>query len=302
MCVGGVRLFKLISLYNPLKKTQIFRYEHEHTTGYRTHDLGKIRVVSMGGDSKLGYVSDPKNRIEESKILNDAGISIRKGRFTGSLNGGQKWFYRKRPMKQPEVAVLFSGQGSQYVSMFDDVACEWPEMRRVLETFQGAYESEDMDLLTEVMYPRASYKSEDSSRDRALTERLKQTKWSQPAIVACEIGVYEILKRAGLSVKFAGGHSLGELSALYVGGYLGDDVKTLAQVVRARAESMQREGGDGAMLAVVGTNVREKIADVLRQESEVWIANENSPDQIVLTGMNFFLSFFSEDLTLTFHI
>jgi acyl transferase domain-containing protein len=244
----------------------------------------------MGGDSKLGYVSDPKKSVEESKILRDAKDSIRQGRLTGSFGQG-KWFYRERPMKRPEVAVLFSGQGTQYVSMFDNVACEWPEMRRVLEAFQQIYGNEDKDLLTEVMYPRASYDSEKSSpRDSMLREQLKQTKWSQPAIVGCQIGIFEILRQAGLRAKFAAGHSLGELSALWVGGYLGDDVKTLAQVVKARASSMHREGGDGAMLAVVGTNVRQNLTKILREESEVWIANQNSPEQIVLTGTcSFFL-------------
>merc|ERR1719329_1724739 len=103
--------------------------------------------------------------------------------------------------RNTKVAALFSGQGSQYVNMFDSVA----------------------------MYPRPSYENEKKEKDQKDMERLGTALLAQPTTVACSVGTYDIFTKAGFSPDFVAGHSLGEISALYASGAL--DRETLCNLV-----------------------------------------------------------------------
>ena len=84
-------------------------------------------------------------------------------------------------------------------------------------------------------------------------------------------------------VAFAG-HSLGELVALVAAGAL--ELESAVLLVHARGALMERalEGpGRGAMAAFIGPNVH-RFAERLTAESELWLANDNSAVQIVVSG------------------
>jgi [acyl-carrier-protein] S-malonyltransferase len=119
-------------------------------------------------------------------------------------------------------------------------------------------------------------------------ELLKQTKFTQPAILVHSLAVLQVAREQGLldSVVAAAGHSLGEYSALVAARVL--TPRDALLLVQRRAELMQEAGElrSGAMTAVIGLELpqMESILDESQSEGIVVAANINSPDQIVISG------------------
>jgi [acyl-carrier-protein] S-malonyltransferase len=79
------------------------------------------------------------------------------------------------------------------------------------------------------------------------------------------------------------GHSLGEYAALVEAGAL--DHETALRLVDVRGRAMAQAGAQtpGAMAAVVGLS-EELVAETCAALGDVWVANLNSPAQIVISG------------------
>jgi [acyl-carrier-protein] S-malonyltransferase len=106
------------------------------------------------------------------------------------------------------------------------------------------------------------------------------TAYAQPAVYCASIAGYEQLGRP--AADYFAGHSLGEVGALAAAGAI-DDADGL-QIVVARGRVMEeaaRAGAPGGMLAVGSDHDR---AEQLAAEHELTLANENSPQQFVLSG------------------
>lgn len=141
--------------------------------------------------------------------------------------------------------------------------------------------------------------------DDALGQRLSKLMWegpdselmltenTQPAVMAASMAVIRVLqKEAGLDLsrhaRLAGGHSLGEYSALAATGAF--TLTDTARLVRIRGRAMQEAVpvGEGAMSALLGIEMEGAEAAV-KEAAEfgvVVIANDNAPGQIVISGKN----------------
>eukprot|EP01105_Mastigella_eilhardi_P020876 TRINITY_DN500_c0_g1_i6.p1 TRINITY_DN500_c0_g1~~TRINITY_DN500_c0_g1_i6.p1 ORF type:complete len:4763 (+),score=1014.87 TRINITY_DN500_c0_g1_i6:363-14651(+) len=177
------------------------------------------------------------------------------------------------------VAALFVGQGAQYPYMFDAIAMNWPPFRRAVSAMDAAQERAGVATpVSAVLYPRAPYEGEPPQDATVLND----TRNAQPATVAAALGVYEIFRSAGFEAAFLGGHSLGELVALYVGGSLSSRAALFDLVIeRAHLMAASPSGGQrGAMAAVIGADA----GAICCERDDVWVANYNAPDQIVVSG------------------
>jgi malonyl CoA-acyl carrier protein transacylase len=157
-----------------------------------------------------------------------------------------------------QLALLFPGQGSQTADMRESVEQRRPDLLEL------AFEEVGPDL-----FERAS----------------DGTRWAQPAIYCASLaGVEELDVDAGDADAMAG-HSLGEITALVAAGAIG--AEDGLRLVAARGRFMQdaaEETGDGSMTAVrARDDNRDAIAEVAA-EADVQIANDNAPDQLVLSG------------------
>jgi malonyl CoA-acyl carrier protein transacylase len=153
------------------------------------------------------------------------------------------------------TAILFPGQGSQTPEMRDTVAEVRPDLLALAEQVVG-----------EDPFARAE----------------EGTRFAQPAIFCASLAGWETLGRpAG---EFMAGHSLGELAALVAAGRLGE--RDGLELVALRGKLMQESGeraGDGGMIALMGRGAAEH-AQELAEAHGLSVANDNSPQQVVLSG------------------
>lgn len=169
-----------------------------------------------------------------------------------------------------KTALLFPGQGSQYVGMGLDLFERYPQVR---ELYRQA------DELLGFSVSQACFEGP--------IERLTQTEVLQPALLVTSLAAWQCMQQAGLSADAATGLSLGEYTALVAAHSV-----TFAQalpLVRVRGRLMQETvpQGAGGMLALLG--VGEEQANALcaaaSREGSVAPANYNCPGQVVLAGV-----------------
>ena len=180
-----------------------------------------------------------------------------------------------------QLSVLFPGQGSQYPGMAAELLTFFDVAREVWDREAAAPVSGDLPL-HQVVFPRAPFT--DQARTD-LTRRLMSTEWGQPSIAAVSCSMWKLLRAIGVQPASAAGHSLGEVTALYAAGMLGE--LPLLRVARRRGELMAGAASAaserGAMTAVAAgwTQLRPLVE---RWELDVVLANDNSPRQAVLSG------------------
>ena len=117
-------------------------------------------------------------------------------------------------------------------------------------------------------------------------EKLKITKFTQPAIFIVSTIISHLLLGKGHNPDGVAGHSLGEYSALAAAG--GIDFETGLELVKVRSNSMDNAGKliPGTMAAVIGMD-RAKVKELtqkLSSEQIVVAANYNTENQIVISG------------------
>ena len=166
-----------------------------------------------------------------------------------------------------KIAWTFPGQGSQKPEMADAVL----PLSGSKERFALASEILGRDLLR---ICKGTANSNDELSD------LNDTRNTQPALFVVESLLIDDFKRQGRKASFVAGHSLGEFVALYAAEVI--DLKTALVLLKNRSELMASAGG-GAMTAVMGFD-RTELEDLIANTDGVVIANDNSSDQVVLSG------------------
>ena len=115
-------------------------------------------------------------------------------------------------------------------------------------------------------------------------DELTQTRNAQLATLTLSLIVLDAVERLGIQPTGCAGHSLGEYSALVAAGALSFDDGVA--IVTERGEAMQAASDDqpGTMKVILGLD--DDAADVAcyRADAEVWVANYNAPDNVVIAG------------------
>ncbi len=170
-----------------------------------------------------------------------------------------------------KTAIIFPGQGSQYVGMGREFFDQYSKAKKLFIEADSILEYPLSDLIF-----------------GGPEEKLKVTVHTQPAILITSIVIWEIMKDAfDLEPAYMAGHSLGEYSALSAAGSLSftDAVK----LVRDRGKFMEEAvpNGEGTMAAIMGMERKEleDICDKVTAEGHsVQLANMNTGNQIVISG------------------
>ncbi len=115
-------------------------------------------------------------------------------------------------------------------------------------------------------------------------EELTQTCNAQLATLTFSLIVLDAVERLGIEPTACAGHSLGEYTALVAAGALSFDDGVAVVAERGNAMQAAAEDQPGTMKVILGLD--DAAADVAcyRAEGEVWVANYNAPDNVVIAG------------------
>ncbi|MDI6900434.1 MAG: ACP S-malonyltransferase [Anaerosomatales bacterium] len=162
-------------------------------------------------------------------------------------------------------ALVFPGQGSQRVGMLDRLP-GLDSLDRLLDAAEGL---SGLELAT-----IASQGPDDALRD---------TRAAQPLLYLADWAWGATLLAAGLEPVALAGHSLGEYAALALAGVFSPEAGLELVIERSRLMAQAATEAPGAMAAVLGLD-GSLVAESVAHLSGVWVANDNAPGQVIVSG------------------
>ena len=172
-----------------------------------------------------------------------------------------------------KTALVFPGQGSQYIGMGFDFYSKFDVSKETLDNLDETLKFN----LTNLIF-------------NGDPDELSKTQNSQPSIMATSISIFlsliseNIIKKE--SFHCVAGHSLGEYSALVANGSL--KYRDSIELLKIRSQAMQESMpiGSSGMIALIGCS--EKVAEesifATSDYGKLFIANDNADGQIVMSG------------------
>ncbi len=189
--------------------------------------------------------------------------------------------------KAPRVALLFPGQGSQYIGMARELALYFPPCAEALADADRVLASEFESRFgpgqrpSHYILPRVHGEAARNAAQQALTA----TDVAQPALGAVEVAMLRLLRAFGVRGDLAAGHSYGEFVALHAAGAI--DFESLMHLSAARGrfivDAASAAGSELGTMAAVRAP-REQVEAAIADIDDVIIANHNAPQQSILSG------------------
>ncbi|MBL6674695.1 MAG: ACP S-malonyltransferase [Alphaproteobacteria bacterium] len=170
------------------------------------------------------------------------------------------------------TAIVFPGQGSQYLNMSMDFNDNFDVAKKVFQEIEDSTQINIRKIIVENP-----------------SDNLNQTKYTQISIFSASMAIYKsLLNEVGNEIikpNFFLGHSLGEYSALAAGNFI--NIADASILIKKRGELMHSsiKPNISGMAAIIGKNA-DFIDDLIKKNNlKLVIANDNSPMQVVVSGL-----------------
>lgn len=197
--------------------------------------------------------------------------------YSGGINLRRGIASNRRSRK---LAFVFSGQGSQWMGMGQQLLRQEARFREVVEECDKLFQRHaGWSILDELMA------NEEQSR-------IQRTDVAQPLIFTIEVALAELWRSWGIVPDVVVGHSIGEVAAACVAGIL--SLEDALKLVYHRGRLMQRLEGQGKMVLVSLSPTA--LAPMLEEYPDLSLAALNNPRATVVAGKEAFLTLLVEKL------
>lgn len=169
-----------------------------------------------------------------------------------------------------KLAILFPGQGSQYIGMCGRLIKEFSAVDRI---FREANEIMNFDIRSLILDGRI--------------EELTLSENAQPAVVIASYALFRAFEQqTGAIPAYAVGHSLGEISALIAAGSLSfaQGLSYVRKRGRLMHRAMEEKRGRSGIVADMELNILEGIIESIASGEYITISGYNSPRQFIIAG------------------
>ena len=198
-------------------------------------------------------------------------------------------YYFDRPLyPDGRLAILFPGEGAQYLNMLADLYPHFPEVKQSFD---------DADRLADRAsqrhrhaFSRVFLVADDASPDEIMeAERaLRQLDNAMLSVLLADWAMFRLLSRLGLKPAAVAGHSMGEMAALAAAGCIDGTALVLEQIVASIKTLLSKEtAGEmpGAVLLAVGAG-KDLVGKIIGDSPGrgVFLAMDNCPHQSVVVG------------------
>jgi len=170
------------------------------------------------------------------------------------------------------TAIVFPGQGSQYLNMSMDFNENFDVARKVFQEIEDSTQINIRKIIAENP-----------------SDKLNQTKYTQISIFSASMAIYKsLLNKVGNEIikpNIFLGHSLGEYTALAAGNFI--NIADASKLIKKRGDLMHSsiKPNVSGMAAIIGKNA-DFIDDLIKKNNlKLVIANDNSPMQVVVSGL-----------------
>jgi acyl transferase domain-containing protein len=185
---------------------------------------------------------------------------------------------RVREKHTPKILGVFTGQGAQWPTMGAELLQTSRVFRRTIESLEEALGQ----LADKPTWSILQELQADNTKSR-----LHLAEISQPLCTAVQVGLVDLIRSAGISLRAVVGHSSGEIGAAYAAGVISaSDAIRIAYYRGVHAKlAAGKDGQPGTMLAA-GLSVAQAQSFCERKQfaGRIAVAASNGPSTVTISG------------------
>jgi len=231
-------------------------------------------------NERIAFVASSLEDLREKLTRARALLEQLKGDTIRDQNG--IYYFSDPELIQGKVALLFPGEGSQYVNMMSDLAMHFPAVRDVFDKLGAILRDNGGQSINASIFPPPFFSEEEAIQ---ANNKLYSADRAVPAVILAEIAMIGLMRALGFGAPdMMMGHSTGDWTAIIVSGVveLDEFFSTFGEVGAIYTRLAGNKDVRPMAMLAVGAG-RERVETLVNEIARtVHIANDNCPHQVVI--------------------
>lgn len=258
----------------------VFLGEAVLSTPAELTDLAAKQATTFSPKKQIRIALILKSILEADKVVSEAKTLLATSEDQTVLSSKSRKIWIALGRKLPRIGFVFPGQGSQQLRSAEGLVRRYPWAKQLVEDTDRWLADIGAEPIASLLF-RSVHKAKDKEEVKEWQSALQCPSVTEPIVALSSMIWHRYLtQELGILPIVVAGHSLGELTALYVAGAY--DAKALIQLTAIRGQYL-KESPPGTMAALACSKIR---AETLLEgiDGRITVANNNSPNQVVVSG------------------